>query len=112
MADSIGLYLAGMEATNPSSRAKEARARTVHIGEADVPFGEITSEQARAQAAELKSAGTFGPLQRVAKVAMAWGELAGVVEAAGAATVGELDDETVVLWAERVWVIAPESGMI
>ena len=43
---------------------------------------------------------------------MAWGELAGVVEAAGVATVGELDDETVVLWAERVWVIAPESGMI
>jgi len=101
-----------MEASNPSSRAEGARARTVHIGQADVPFGEVTAEQARAQAAELKSAGTFGPLQRVAKVAMAWGELAAVAEKAGVATIGELDDETVALWAERVWVIAPEGGMI
>ena len=103
-----------MEAGDKPSptRAGEARARTVHIGDADVPFGDITPEQARAQAAELRSAGSFGPLQRVVKVARAWGERAGVAEAAGAATVGELDDETVVLWAERVWVLAPESGMI
>ncbi|MGI9019651.1 MAG: hypothetical protein ACR2G3_02935 [Solirubrobacterales bacterium] len=104
-----------MEASPPNeppSRAGEARARTVHIGGEDHAFAEITPDQARAQAAELKSTGTFGPLQRVAKVAMAWGELAGVIEAAGASTVGELDDETVLLWAERVWVIAPEGGMI
>ena len=91
---------------------REARTRTVHIGEGDRPFGEITAREARAQSAELKGAGSFGPLQRVAKVALAWAELAAVIEQAGAETVGDLDDETVVLWAERVWVIAPESGMI
>jgi hypothetical protein len=91
---------------------EEARTRTVHIGDADRPFGEVTAEDARAQSAELKEAGSFGPLQRVAKVALAWSELAAVIEGAGVATVGELDDETVVQWAERVWVIAPEGGMI
>jgi hypothetical protein len=84
----------------------------VSIGGEDVPFGEVTAVRARAQAAELKGAGTWGPLQRVAKVALAWGELAAAVEAAGVETVGELDDETVALWAERVWVLAPEGGMI
>ncbi len=93
-------------------RAAEARMRTVHISGVERPFGEVTADDARAQAAELKGAGTWGPLQRVAKVALAWGELAGVIEAAGVETAGELDDETVVLWGERVWVIAPETGMI
>ncbi len=102
----------GSTQPDPAARAREARARTVHIGDTDTPFAQITSAQARAQAAELKSAGTFGPLQRVVKVAMAWGELARVIEAAGASTVGELDDEEVLRWAERVWVIAPEGGMI
>ena len=95
-----------------SGRAQEARTRTVHIGERDVPFAEVTPDDARAQASELKSAGSWGPLQRVAKVALAWGELARVMESEEAATVGDLDDETIVLWAERVWVIAPEEGMI
>ncbi len=100
-------------AKQPSpDRVQEARTRTVHIGDEDRPFGEVTADEARTQSAELKKAGGFGPLQRVVKVARAWAELAAVIEQAGVATVGDLDDETVVLWAERVWVIAPESGMI
>jgi hypothetical protein len=103
-----------MEASGaqPPSRAEQARSGRVHIAGADRTFSELTPEDARAQAAKLKEAGTFGPLQRVVKVAMAWGELARVVEEAEVETVGELDDETLLLWAERVWVIAPEGGMI
>lgn len=97
--------------TGPS-RVERARAGVVSVGGAGRPFGELTAADARAQAARLKEAGTWGPLQRVAKVAMAWAELARVIEEAKVDTVGELDDETVLLWAERVWVIAPESGMI
>jgi hypothetical protein len=96
----------------PRARVQEARTRTVHIGDEDRPFGEVTADEARAQSAELKEAGSFGPLQRVAKVALAGAELAAVIDEAGVGAVGELDDETVVLWAERVWVIAPEAGMI
>lgn len=94
------------------TRLEQARSGTVHLEGRDRPFAELTAADARAQAAELRSAGSFGPLQRVAKVAMAWSELARVMETEGAETVGELDDETVLLWAERVWVIAPESGLI
>jgi len=95
-----------------ADRVARARAGTVHIRGEDRPFAELTADHARAQASELKDAGTFGPLQRVAKVAMAWGELARLMDRAGAATVGDLDDETLVLWAERVWVIPPEEGLI
>ena len=56
------------------------------------------------------SAGNWGPLQRVVKVSMAWMELASVVEGAGGDTVGDLDDATIVTWAERVWVIAPKRA--
>jgi hypothetical protein len=104
-----------MDATasgRPPGRAEEARARTVSIAGTERPFAEITAPEARAQAEELKGAGTWGPLQRVAKVALAWAELARMIDEAGVATVGELDDETVLRWAERVWVIAPETGMI
>jgi hypothetical protein len=89
-----------------------ARTGTVHIAGRARRFTEVTAEDARRQAAELKQAGTWGPLQRVVKVALAWTELARVIEETQVATVGELDDDTVLLWAERVWVIAPEEGLI
>lgn len=84
----------------------------MHIAGSERPFAELTPEDARMLAAELREAGSWGPLQRVVKVALAWSELAGVMERAGVSRVGDLDDETVVLWAERVWVIPPEEGLI
>ena len=102
----------GQSGESGQPRLEQARSGTVHIGGRDRPFAELDADDARAQAAELKGAGTFGPLQRVVKVAIAWGELAGVMEQAGAATVGDLDDETVLTYAERVWVIPPAEGMI
>jgi hypothetical protein len=48
----------------------------------------------------------------VAKVARAWRGLAETMEASGAARVGDLDDEAILQWAERAWVIPPASGMI
>ncbi len=84
----------------------------MNVGGKDRPFTELGADEARLQAAELKDAGTFGPLQRVAKVSLAWAELAQAIEDAGAATVGELSDELVLMFAERVWVIPPEQGLI
>ena len=43
-------------------------------------FGELTADAARAQGQRLTDVGTWGPLQRVAKVAHAWKLLAAQLE--------------------------------
>jgi hypothetical protein len=99
------------------ARAEEARlARAletpVHRGDRYVAFGDLTVEDVRAQAAALREVGGWGPLARVAKVALAWSGLAGAMDRAGAARVAELDGGEVVTWGERTWVIPPPEGMI
>ena len=45
-----------------------------------MPFGELTAQDARARADELRAAIGWGPTARVAPVAMAWRELALTME--------------------------------
>ena len=59
-----------------------------------------------------RDVGTWGPLQRVAKVAHAWKLLAAQMERDGATTVRELEPATVVEHAERLWVTPPEGGLV
>lgn len=77
-----------------------------------MPFGEITPDAARDQAERLGKVGTWGPLQRVAKVAHAWKLLAAQMERDGATTVRDLDPTSVVEHAERLWVTPPEGGLV
>jgi hypothetical protein len=86
--------------------------RTVFIDGANVPFGELTLDHARARADELKAAIGFGPTARVAPVARAWRELAMAMERAGAATVSELDPQQVVELAPRLWVVPPGGTLL
>ena len=60
---------------------------------ANRPFGELTLDDARARADELKAATGWGPTARVATVALAWRELATAMERSGAATVADLDGD-------------------
>jgi hypothetical protein len=94
------------------SRLERALEGVVHLGGKERRFGELGAGEARAYAEELKRAGNWGPLMRAAKVARAWSELAAALERAGAASVAELDPEAVLDFAERVWVIPPEEGLI
>ena len=55
------------------------------------PFGELTAEEVKARADELRAATGWGPTARVAAVAMAWGELARLMDGAQAQTVADLD---------------------
>ena len=64
--------------------------RPVHAGGADRRFGELTVDDVRAHAAELRSAAGWGPTARIATVAQAWRELADEMAQAGAATVADL----------------------
>jgi hypothetical protein len=86
--------------------------RPVHAGGADRRFGELTADDARAHAAELRSAAGWGPTARVATVAQAWRELADELAQAGAATVADLGGERAAALAERLWVVPPGGSLL
>jgi hypothetical protein len=78
---------------------------------ANRPFGELTIDDARGRADELKAAIGFGTA-RVAPVAMAWRELSVTMERAGAASVGELPSEVVAELAPKLWVVPPGGTLL
>jgi hypothetical protein len=82
-------------------------AQEVFIRGANRPFGELTGEDARARADELRAAVGWGPTARVAPVAQAWRELSLAIDRAGAVTVGELEPAVLVELAPRLWVTLP-----
>ena len=100
------------ESDRAASRLDAALRADVFQGERYKPFGELSPAEARGRAAELDAAGDWGPLQRARPVAKAWSELATLMDERGVDSVGALDAETVVGYAERLWVIPPAEGLI
>lgn len=86
--------------------------RPVHAGGADRSFGELTVDDVRAHAAELRSAAGWGPTARVASVARAWRELADEMAEAQAGTVADLGTERAAALAERLWVVPPGGSLL
>jgi hypothetical protein len=82
----------------------------VFIRGANRPFGELTLDDVRARADELRAATGWGPTARVAPVAMAWRELAIAMERTGASTVSQVEAELVVDLAPKLWVVLPSGG--
>jgi hypothetical protein len=93
--------------TGEGSALEQIVTQQVYIRGANRPFGELTLEDARARADELRSATGWGPTARVAPVARAWRELAMVIERERAGTVSELSTEVLVELAPRLWVVLP-----
>jgi hypothetical protein len=87
-------------------------AERVYAGGRSKPFGEVTLDEVQARAQELRAATGWGPTAKVASVAMAWGQLARVMEQHGASTVAELDRQIVLELAERLWVVMPGGSML
>ena len=79
----------------------------VYIRGANRPFGELTTEDARERADELKAATGWGPTARVASYAFAWRELSMEMERSGVANVSELDPDLLVSLAPKLWVVLP-----
>ena len=79
----------------------------VYIRGANRPFRELTPDDVRSRADELRAAVGWGPTARVAPVAQAWRELSIEMDRAGAATVGDLDPDVLVKLAPRLWVTLP-----
>jgi hypothetical protein len=86
--------------------------QSVHVDGADRPFGEVTAEQARIHADRLRAATGWGPMARVAPVAMAWRELSLALQQAGAARVSDLPGERVTELAPRLWVVPPGGSLL
>jgi hypothetical protein len=84
----------------------------VFAGGRTKPFGEMTADEVKARAAELKSTTGWGPTARVAAVAGAWAELARLMDDAGARMVGELDPADLDERAQRLWVVPPGGSLL
>jgi hypothetical protein len=91
----------------PSPELRRILEQEVFIRGANRPFGELTTDDARSRADELRAAVGWGPTARVAPVALAWRELSLAMDGAGAATAGDLDPEVLVKLAPRLWVTLP-----
>jgi hypothetical protein len=90
---------------------EDTLARPVHVGGVDKHFGEVTLDDARARATELKDVAGWG-MNRVLPVARAWRELVSLMEKAGFQTVSELDPQTLDTMAKKLWVIPPQGGSL
>jgi hypothetical protein len=84
--------------------------QTVFMSGANVPFGQLTEDQIRARAGELRAATGWGPTARVGPVALAWATLAKEMQDSGAATVGDLAPDVVEALAPRLWLVLPGGG--
>jgi hypothetical protein len=98
--------------TESSAQLDQIVRRGVFVRGANRPFGELTLDDARARADELRAAVGWGPTVRVAPVAQAWRELATAMERTGSASVSELDADVVVELAQRLWVMLPGGQMM
>jgi hypothetical protein len=81
--------------------------RQVFIRGANRPFGELTREDVRQRAEELRSVTGWGPTARVAPVARAWRELALEMERQGVHAVGDVDGDSLARLAPQLWVVLP-----
>jgi hypothetical protein len=86
--------------------------QTVFSGGRAKPFGELTREEVRSRAAELKAVSGTGPTVKVVPVAMAWGELARTMDSEGAERVSDLDEATITARAERLWIVPPGGSLL
>jgi hypothetical protein len=85
---------------------------TVYVDGANRPFAELTLDQVRGRADELRAATGWGPTARVAPVARAWRELTMALERAGVPTVGELEESELVELAPKLWVVPPGGSLL
>jgi hypothetical protein len=87
-------------------------AERVYAGGQTKAFGELTADDVRERAAELRAATGWGPTAKVAAVAAAWTELSRLMEGARAQTVADLDPPAVAERAERLWVVPPGGSLL
>jgi hypothetical protein len=101
-----------MEQKSQPGDLEQALAKPVSYDGEYRPFGGLAAADARKLGDELRAAGSWGPMSRVAGVAQAWGELAEEIEAADGERVRDLDPKRVVAFARRLWILPPPGGFL
>jgi hypothetical protein len=96
--------------TDARSELERIVSQQVYIRGTNRSFGDLTLDDARARADELRAAIGWGPTARVAPVARAWRELANAMERDRAGTVRELSEQVLVELAPSLWVTMPGAG--
>jgi hypothetical protein len=98
--------------TRPPPDVEKVLAEHVFAGGRSKPFAELTIDEVKARAAELKAATGWGPTARVGSVAMAWAELGRLMEHVQVETVGDLRPDAVVERAEKLWIVPPGGSLL
>ena len=98
--------------TRPPPDSQRVLAEHVFAGGRSKPFAELTADEVKARAAELKAVTGWGPTAKVASVAMAWAELGRLMEQSRAETVADLDPDDVARRAEKLWVVPPGGSLL
>jgi len=99
------------DAAQPADLAK-ILAQSVFVHGVNVAFGELTADDVRARADELRASVGWGPTARVAPVSMAWRELANAMMRGGAETVAQLHADALIELAPRLWIVPPAGGLL
>jgi Fe-Mn family superoxide dismutase len=86
--------------------------RSVTVCNVERRFGEVTMEEARQHATELKSLAGWGPLAKVGAIARGWSDLSVNMQKRKAATVAELDPGIVEKAAVELWIVPPDRSMV
>lgn len=86
--------------------------RQVSISGAQKRYGDVTYDDAKQQAAELKALTGWGPMAKVGTVARAWTALSVTLERHEAANVADLEPSEVAQMAEELWIIPPARSMV
>ena len=94
----------------PTPNAERVLAEQVFAGGRSKPFAEMSVDEVKARAEELRAATGWGPTARIASIARAWGELGRLMDEQGALTVADLEPKAVAERAERLWVVPPFGG--
>jgi hypothetical protein len=98
--------------TEPHTDVRQILERGVFIRGADRPFGDLTLEDVRGRADELRGVTGWGPTVRVMPVAHAWRELSMAMEHGGCARVRDLPAEGLTELAEKLWVTLPGGSLM
>ena len=93
-------------------RPERVLAASVFSDGRDRPVRELTADRVAARAAELRQAAGLGHRSRVAAVAAAWDGLAAEMRERGAATVADLDPQTVAERAEACGSSRPAAACL
>jgi hypothetical protein len=97
---------------HPSPDPHAVLAEPVFAGGRPKPFAELTTDEVRARADELRAATGWGPTAKVGSVARAWSELARLMEDKGATTVADLDPIAVSERAQKLWIVPPGGSLL